>query len=919
MGQEHSLKGPGLEVAQPSSEGEALLSALRSLLHNVRSTNAGERGHSEGQDAEVSRPSFQRPQKRLPREEGHPRPLTTQQVCPVRALQDVHNPTGPDPSSKRGFHGLYRPVRRLLACPGGKEISPVSRVRHRTSGIYFEGNALWPQHRAEGVHEVGKHCRSGAPSAGGQPSRLSRRLVDLGPDPSGMCHVSEEVSRSPKIARVFGQSEEVPPDPSYKIPVAGSGVGLGITHVGPSSVKETGDSQADETVPPPDGSFQTPARENSGLPPICLHHQPSIEGKTEGSGSDLEVPCHIEQTGQDSAFASGLQVDFTTLDTSSSLQSFGPSSSSPPISDYSHRRLSEGMGRYLGGPVCPRILVPARQGISHQYSRIVGDTPDIASVEPPSKSSHSVIRGQFHSGPLHSEGRLKVPPLEPCGASNRYTCPQESLVPVCLSPQWGTQCDCGQPFEGFSDRDRVVLRQSVLPLVDQTLPSTSRPFCDPLQCEDPELCVPLPGCDGNSRGCSCNRLEQMGDNLPVPTNEPPFTSPQQDTPLQGQGNPSSSKLAQCQVVSPAKGASVCAPSPSSSCPIAASKRSEYISLLLLDPPPTRLVFLRESLKGSLSVNNINLLLSDKRESTNNQYQSVWSKWTAYVSEASPTEITSDFCLSFFRKLFEEGTRPSTIASYKSALRDPIWWAFGVDLNGDLFARMLRGCVRLRPASPPRPISWSLHRVLTHLSSIDSRSTTPRLRLGKTLFLLALASGSRLSELVALSRDEGQVFFYDTGLVKLSPDPTFLAKNESPSHRRRPIRIPALSDQYSSLCPVSNLKIYLHSTREVVTGSLFRTHSGGGPLTPAGMRRELVGIIKASNPDSFPKTHDIRKVASSLAFFEDMTFDDLAQYTGWSSPRVFFKRYLKRIGTVPWVCVSAGKVTGPPEDDNDSDE
>ena len=46
----------------------------------------------------------------------------------------------------------------------------------------------------------------------------------------------------------------------------------------------------------------------------------------------------------------------------------------------------------------------------------------------------------------------------------------------------------------------------------------------------------------------------------------------------------------------------------------------------------------------------------------------------------------------------------------------------------------------------------------------------------------MASGARVSELVALSRDEGHLEWLDSSEVNLYPDLTFLAKNELPSKR-----------------------------------------------------------------------------------------------------------------------------------------
>ena len=82
-------------------------------------------------------------------------------------------------------------------------------------------------------------------------------------------------------------------------------------------------------------------------------------------------------------------------------------------------------------------------------------------------------------------------------------------------------------------------------------------------------------------------------------------------------------------------------------------------------------------------------------------------------------------------------------------------------------------------------------------------------LGK-LFLVALASGARLSEMAALFQDKGFIKLLPSGEVSLSPHPKFLAKNEDPAHRWKPwIIVPLPQD--SSLCPVRALQSYLKRT------------------------------------------------------------------------------------------------------------
>ena len=125
-----------------------------------------------------------------------------------------------------------------------------------------------------------------------------------------------------------------------------------------------------------------------------------------------------------------------------------------------------------------------------------------------------------------------------------------------------------------------------------------------------------------------------------------------------------------------------------------------------------------------------------------------------------------------------------------------------------------------------------------------------------------------------------------GARVLRPSPDFLAKNEDPFLRRQPWRISPIPGVDNSLYPVATTQGYLQRTADLQSGSLFRHHLSGKPLTICGTRCCLTSIIKKHNPESIPKTHDLHKMASLLAFFEGMTFPDIASMTGWSFPRDF---------------------------------
>ena len=60
----------------------------------------------------------------------------------------------------------------------------------------------------------------------------------------------------------------------------------------------------------------------------------------------------------------------------------------------------------------------------------------------------------------------------------------------------------------------------------------------------------------------------------------------------------------------------------------------------------------------------------------------------------------------------------------------------------------------------------------------------------------------------------------------------------------------------------------------------------GDLTVNKIRHFLCKFIRLGDPASFPKAHDLRKMATSYAFFKSMTNQEICDLVGWSLIRVF---------------------------------
>ncbi len=153
---------------------------------------------------------------------------------------------------------------------------------------------------------------------------------------------------------------------------------------------------------------------------------------------------------------------------------------------------------------------------------------------------------------------------------------------------------------------------------------------------------------------------------------------------------------------------------------------------------------------------------------------------------------------------------------------------------------------------------------------------------KTVFLIALASASRVSELHALSRQDGFIEWHENGNVSLSVQPGFLAKTQLPDVLPRPVLICRLPVDASSrskqlLCPVRCLSAYLQTTHpcEFSDRLFVRWSKNRARFFPqilsTWIRRVIVNAYEDANqelPHMTRAAHEVRALASSLTFMSN---------------------------------------------------
>ena len=239
-------------------------------------------------------------------------------------------------------------------------------------------------------------------------------------------------------------------------------------------------------------------------------------------------------------------------------------------------------------------------------------------------------------------------------------------------------------------------------------------------------------------------------------------------------------------------------------------------------------------------------------------------------------------------------------------------------------------------------SWDLGLVLQVLKDKPYeplKSTDLRHLSLKTVFLVAMASGSRRSEIQAFMFDEAHCKIEQDGSkATLHFAPDFLRKNQSPFSADTPVVIQALPTGHrefgSPLCPVRALRYYRRATSHpnIRKGRNrlfvpFRDNNQGKEISPMSISRWIVSVIteayqeRGQDQDLIRtlglRAHDVRAVATSLVRLQGASMEEVMSAGRWASGGTFSRHYLRdlvpqanqiaRAGPI----VAAGKVINLP--------
>ena len=421
-----------------------------------------------------------------------------------------------------------------------------------------------------------------------------------------------------------------------------------------------------------------------------------------------------------------------------------------------------------------------------------------------------------------------------------------------------------------------------------------RPFRPSGECKTSAVRVPLslPNSDGNRR--SDSRLESVGEDIPIPSSRPNTSLSQQTQEIPrprhrhipttafrslvarlSASRPTTRPRLRRRTTRPRK--------------LGRRSRDDILSL-------SRIQFLSTYFSEHFGAVVAESLIQTHRGSKRSQYEHCWKKFQEWLTANPDRLITKASVLLYLTNLANiHKLSPKTILVHRNALASPLLNGFSINTSDQEFSMLARAQFNQNP--PPKRIvpSWNPNKVLSMFEQPrykNSRSTPGRL-LSKTLFLVALASGNRVSELAAFSRS-GTNILPGSKVARIAVSPGLLYKNESATRAPDAIMIRSLLTPDGSphtLCPVDALRHWLLLSDPWGEDAIFVHNISKKKLNRARISQLLVAAINQAQPNTRARAHDVRKYSASLAWARGISPAEIMRTMFWKSTSIFIKKYL----------------------------
>ena len=883
-----------------STRASALPAGVLPSVHQGSRLNPGaSRPSSEGGSrASPTVSGFLQPS--IPRPEGfgvvapHHRPVDPEQLHHLGTLPHGDSSVSPEFHPPRQLDDLPGPARRLSSGSSASRLASFPSLRGSREDLPVQGPLFRSYDRASSLHEdYGTSVRH-PPQARGQDASLPGRLAHPGLDGNRLHSVKGQAPSSLQRTRHPGQLQEVVSSAHSVSSVLRHGDSISAFY------RSSHTSTSQQSRPPYRGVPVNPV--SSGVPLASPSRPPVFSDSSRLRRNDQDEASPTLSQGP--VGLSGRPVPgrlVPSLSRGSSLVVEGGSAARGSESLYSssrHQLLLGRFGRRLGSPrrrtPCLGPLATPSEGSLHQHERASSSSARPAGLRTPARENvgSSVLRQHHHSSLPSSFGRDIL-----CHSKRHSTgdsplggeLPHSSSAPV---HHGVVQCHRGRS-ESPQSGDRVRVDPS---------PGSSRSAGPQMASSDRSL---RDFTDGKASSVLFASLRSVGsgDGCPSPVlgRSPSLRlssdchhkeSASQTEVLEELRVDSHSSVLASEGLVPRSSGTIIRHSRHT----VRSKRSSKTAPLPPVPPKPAYAsadcmatIKRFAIQAGFSPAVAGQLIFSRRLSTRLNYQARWSTYRKWCKDfrhrsSSPSIAKIADFLTFMFKT--KGAALSTIKGYRAMLAA----VFKFPLPEISTSPILKDLIRSFEISAPRPNfpppPWELDKVLQFLSGPPFEPLARASFLDKTkkaLFLLAMATAKRVSELQALSFS---VSFQGEDLV-LYYDPFFLAKTESVANPLpRSIIVPSLSDFAGDLpervhCPVRAVKYMRKAARSAsfIPSRLFVSprnleRAMSKNAMSFNLRQLIVdsGAVSSARP---PRAHDIRGISTSLNYYSNLSVQPYA--------------------------------------------
>ena len=540
------------------------------------------------------------------------------------------------------------------------------------------------------------------------------------------------------------------------------------------------------------------------------------------------------------------------------------------------------------------------------------------------------LNRQYDSPLLPKETRFLVLP-SPAGPNSGYLLTSggskhtNSSYPL----ERENKCSGGSGVQEGSHKDRMVSGRQDVPMVLQPSGSPSgRLVCNPVQPETAKVCVPMPGPNGRGLGCpgEGDRLEQVEIYIPLST-----------IGNLAQGGWLAEIFQRGRIFNcPFLADTGLVPSfmrEMSSEEIPTQNRIFIPEIFRQNSLPKRHfsfkplrveVIIEAVIAEGLTEFSAKVLAGCHRLSTLRQYQSVWKKFLEFLkaNKIDHWKVNLRDIVNFLSFHAQKGKAYKTLAVYKNALRLPLLFKLGLNMDTPLISIYMRGMFNMVP--PPlddRMPKWDVNVVLKYLLSSEfcppEEASFPRLE-QKFFFLSLLGTGRRIHEIMNLSleykrRGENKV-------VLLWPR-SFRAKNHNQDHSpsdpsiRRMTHVVRDRKELDN-CPVVNWEVYLKRRYERDNGANGYLWEKSQAVMCASFKVLVEEALRRAKhkTDVAVRPHQVKKLSVSLCgkYWPNARELKLEKLTGNKRFKTLERCYIKNTPILKRSC-SLPLGTAPPSD------